>query len=145
MPELQDKYDFQGLPIHIENKTGSTRHWKDRNGEEGKTKMMFDYGYINGTKAKDGEGVDVYVGPQKNSNKVFAIDQIIDGKFDEQKVLLGFEDSKDARACYQAHMKAPYGGALREFTMKEFKNRLAEGSTKIVKGIAKTVVRGLRR
>ena len=58
---LQGRYQFQGLPISVENKAGSYRRGQDKDGHKWKTFMHFDYGYVRNTLAKDGDAVDVYV------------------------------------------------------------------------------------
>jgi len=56
--KLQDRIQWNGLDIAIENKKGSYREGKDRNGKPWKTFMNFPYGRITGSKAVDNEGVD---------------------------------------------------------------------------------------
>lgn len=56
--KVQRKIDFQGLDISIEHDKGMIRKWRDRNGEEGQTKMQYPYGYICRTNGADGEQVD---------------------------------------------------------------------------------------
>lgn len=58
---LQGRYQFQGLPISVENKAGSWRRSKIGEKPKWKTKMGYDYGYVRNTLAKDGDAVDVYV------------------------------------------------------------------------------------
>src|SRR6185369_861182 len=46
---VQKRYEFQGLPIAVENPQGSIRKWHDPEGKEtGKTEMFADYGFIDG-------------------------------------------------------------------------------------------------
>lgn len=93
--------EVDGLDITIENPVGSTRSGKDDNGKEWKQKIVHDYGYIKGTKGKDKDQVDIFINSGSNpsdvsASPVFIVDQVDpDGKFDEHKVMLGF-DSKDA-------------------------------------------------
>ena len=56
--ELQDRYNFAGLKISVENKKGSTRSGKDKDGHEWHTFMHYDYGYIRGTEGVDGDHLD---------------------------------------------------------------------------------------
>ena len=84
-----------GMPISIENPQGSTRVRQD----SGPAKMAADYGYIVGSaKDKDRMDVDTYVGPYKNSDKVFVINQQHphSKKFNEHKVMLGYKDRAHA-------------------------------------------------
>lgn len=64
--KLQGRYQFQGLPISVENKTGSYRRGQDGDGHKWKTFMYYDYGYVRNTLAKDGDAVDVYVNKKSN-------------------------------------------------------------------------------
>ena len=58
---LQDRYQYQGLPLSIENKAGSWRRSKIGEKPKWKTKMGYDYGYIRNTLAEDDDAVDAYV------------------------------------------------------------------------------------
>jgi hypothetical protein len=77
-----------GFEITIENPKGSYRRGKDKNGHEWKTLMHNDYGYFTKTVGKDGDAIDVFLGPNLNSEKVFPIDQFNGNEFDETKVML---------------------------------------------------------
>lgn len=103
--KLQGRISFRGLDIAIENKKGSVRKGVDDDGEEWRTKMFYPYGYIQKTQGTDGDKVDCFLGPNKESDKVFIIHQNNPetGKYDEDKVMLGFEDWNNARDAYLAH------------------------------------------
>ncbi|MCT7340522.1 hypothetical protein N5K55_05780 [Pseudomonas aeruginosa] len=66
---------FQGLDISIENPRGSERKGVGKNGKVWSHTMSDHYGYIKRTSGADGEQVDVYLGPQEHSDRVFVIDQ----------------------------------------------------------------------
>ena len=127
--KLQGKILFQGLPISIENKKGSTRHWYDVHEKRyGETKMQHDYGYIRGTKGTDNDHVDVYVGPHKDAKNVFVIHQnkAPDFKvFDEDKCLVGFLSGKEAKAAYLKQYDNPkFFGGMTILSMDEFKQKV---------------------
>lgn len=127
--KLQGRVDFQGLPVSIENRKGSYRHWKDHfNGTEGKTLMKYAYGYVRGTLGTDGDEVDVYVGPNEKSDKVFVITQMKTPEFkevDEQKCMLGFNSAKEAKKAYIDHYDNPkFFGSMKEMSLNEFKSKL---------------------
>ncbi|HUW48260.1 MAG TPA: hypothetical protein VMW36_05920, partial [Patescibacteria group bacterium] len=127
--KLQGRLSFQGLPVSIENKKGSVRKWYDPHGEEsGQTKMHFDYGYINGTCGVDGDYVDVYIGPNKESKTVFVVHQMKKPdfkKYDEDKVMLGFDSAKEAKSAYLKQYNDPgFFGALDEIPMNAFKKKV---------------------
>ena len=107
--ELQGHKDFQGLPIAIENRKGSVRKGKDSDGNEWRTKMKLPYGYIKGTKGADGEEVDTYVGPDKEAPDAYVVHQRDKetGKYDEDKVMLGFRSKSDAKKAFLAHYDSP--------------------------------------
>ncbi len=126
---------FHGLPISIENRKGSVRHWTDRNGEAGKTKMLMPYGYVRGTIGADGDHVDVFLGPNRLSRRVFVVNQrqahVDLRKFDEHKCLLGFDSKKEARAAYEKHYDRPgFIGSIVEMTIERFKRWLFDGKKK---------------
>ena len=127
--KLHYKMEFQGLPVSIENRKGSKRHWYDpHNKTEGTTTMEFPYGYIRGTLGTDGDHVDVYVGDDKDADKVFVITQMKAPEFkvvDEQKCMLGFSTGKEAKAAYIRHYNNPkFFGKMKALTMDEFKSKL---------------------
>lgn len=108
--KLAYKTEFQGIPISIENAQGSYRHWKDPlKGEEGRTYMHYAYGYIRGTEGADGEGVDVYLGPNEESPIAFIVRQCcpITGEYDEDKVMLGFYTYDEAKEAYMGQYDDP--------------------------------------
>lgn len=127
--KLHGKMVFQGMPISIENRKGSTRKWYDEGDKKhGETKMCHTYGYIRGTKGVDGDHVDVYVGPDKNAKNVFVIHQnkAPDFKeYDEDKVMLGFSSGKEAKEAYLKQYDKPgfYGG-MTPMTVDEFKKKV---------------------
>jgi len=103
--KLQGHINFQGLNIAIENRKGSVRKGKDSDGHEWRTKMIAPYGYFVGSKGKDNEEVDVYVGPDKKAPKAYVVHQHNDdGKgFDEDKVIVGVRSKKEAKELYLKH------------------------------------------
>lgn len=134
--KLQGKASFQGLPISIENKAGSVRKGKDPNGHEWQTKMENDYGYIRLTEGADGEHVDCYIGPDKECEKVFVIHQVDpyskDRKYDEDKVMLGFDNAYDAKEAYQKHYDRPdFFGQMSEWKIENFKEKVHKNKGKI--------------
>jgi inorganic pyrophosphatase len=136
--ELQDRIDFQGLSIAIENRKGTVRHWYDpASGEHGTTKMKYPYGYVQGTLGLDNDAVDVFVGENKTSTKVFVITQMTRPEFrkiDEQKVMLGFDNAKSAKAAYLQHFNDPrFFGDMQELTLDQFKEKLKTHRGELIK------------
>ncbi len=77
------------------------------------------YGHFQKTKGSDGMAVDVYVGTNLASPKVFVIDQMIGGEFDEEKMVIGVATQAEAEAIYTGAMPAEFMGRVREITLKE--------------------------
>lgn len=98
--------------------------------------MHYDYGYLRQTEGTDGDHVDVYVGPNTKSEKVFVIDQnkkppyqVRGGwpDFDEQKVMLGFDSAKEAKAAYLKQYNDPrFFRSLKEMPMEEFRQKVLD-------------------
>jgi hypothetical protein len=144
--KLQGKLEFQGLPISVENRVGSKRHWTDEDtGETGSTTMLYPYGYVRGTLGTDGDEVDVYIGPSKDSQKVYVITQNKKPEAgmagihpwvetDEQKVMLGFDSAAEAQNAYMEHYDDPrFFGIVVELTLPAFKDRLVTHHGKLIK------------
>ncbi len=111
---IKKKIEVQGIPVWIEWKKGETRIYKKKGKIAYERFMKADYGYIPNTLDADGEELDVYVGPDKQSIKAFVIKQNkLDGSFDEHKVMIGFTDRAAAKDSYNYHMggtKERFGG-----------------------------------
>ena len=125
-----------GLDIAIENPRGSTRSGIDADGNGWSVEMPAHYGYIKRTSGADGDHVDVYVGPQPESDQVYVIDQIDHktGKFDEHKVMIGYPSSGQAQADYRRAFNDGRGilrmGAVTPMSMADFKTWIKDGDTK---------------
>ncbi|WP_163321694.1 LPD5 domain-containing protein [Draconibacterium mangrovi] len=125
---------FSGFDITIENPTGSTRSGKDQSGNKWSVTMNNNYGYFKRTKGKDGDQVDVFLGPNNRSQKVYVVDQI-DPKtmlFDEHKVMLGFNSEQEAREAYLSNYSEswPGLGAITEMKKPDFKKWLGQNDRK---------------
>src|SRR5271170_831248 len=90
--------DFRGIPVVIQWPKGSVRVGKHEDGTPYKTEMKADYGYIPDTVAAgDEERLDVYIGPNKEAENAYVVEQLKDnGEFDEYKVMLGFDSLEEA-------------------------------------------------
>ncbi len=127
---------LHGLDISIENPKGSIRSSKPGAAVPWQNTMQAHYGYIRGTIGKDKDHLDVFVGPeaQDPDHTVFVFDQPkFNGTgFDEHKIMLGFEDLKQAKAAYSGSYNKeaqPMVNAVKvsHFSMDEFKKWIAEG------------------
>lgn len=101
---FQGFIDFQGLQIDVENVKGSVRE-----GKGWKSEMFFHYGEIRNTEGVDGDKLDVYVGDNHDSSIVVVIHQHDpeSGKYDEDKVMLGFGSVEEAIGAYKKQYSHP--------------------------------------
>ena len=146
--KLHYQTDFQGISVSVENRKGSIRRGKQKDGKEWETKMFWPYGRIPYTKGKDGEAVDCFIGPNKESQKVFVVHQRTpDGEhYDEDKCLLGFDDEEHARDAFLAHYDSQkFLGEITEMGIDEFKEKLAETREhpKMLKSLPRLVLKAL--
>ncbi len=123
---------IHALDIAIENSKGSTRSGTAPDGKKWESEMHSHYGYIKRTIGADDENVDVFVGPNPESEKVFIVDQInADGSFDEHKVMLGFDSLLRAKVGYKKnYTKGWKVGEIKSMSVAEFKDWLKNGNTK---------------
>jgi hypothetical protein len=116
------------MEIAIENPQGSMR--TRAGGGRWPIALQHHYGYIKGTKGKDGDPIDVFVKPGTPSElplsaPVFVVDQNgHDGKFDEHKAMIGFKSKNEAKAAYLSNYSLGHErnvGAITEMPLKAFK------------------------
>jgi len=128
--------NWNGLNISVENEKGSIRRGVDKGGKHWQVVMPAAYGYIRGTEGADGDHVDCYLGPHKNSNVVFVVDQKHphDGSFDEHKCLLGYRNEAEATKVYNAAFNDGSGpkrmAAMKTLSFDGFKDWLRNANTK---------------
>lgn len=118
-----------GLPVAIENPTGSIRSGVDPNGLAWSIEMSNHYGYIEKTKGADGEEVDVFLkngmSPDFNGD-IYVIHQVNeDGSFDEHKVVIGASDPKDATDIYMSNYSKGWTGLgkMVRYSIPDFKEK----------------------
>jgi hypothetical protein len=101
--------NFQGIPIVIENPKGTIRRGKSDSGTWERL-MYCDYGYVPGAETKgDGEDLDVYVGPDPDSQEAYMVEQLKkDGSHDEFKCMIGFPSQEEALKMYLKHYPADW-------------------------------------
>jgi hypothetical protein len=127
---------FHGLPISIETPKGATREGKDPSGKVWRCKMPADYGYIKRTEGADGDHVDVFVGPDKDSRMVFIINQNDHrtGQFDEHKAMLAYSSERAAVADYVKAFSDGKGAdrirSVEPMSLDAFRHWLKRGKTK---------------
>lgn len=121
----------KGMQIAIENPQGSYRKYKNKDGKDAYNLMHNHYGYFNVTKGKDGDAVDVFIGPDiDNFENVYCVDQnTSEGEFDETKVMLGFTSKKQAKEAYLSNYQKGWNRfrAITGVSLKVFKKWLYRG------------------
>ncbi len=123
--KLQGRTKLYGMDISIENKKGSYRKGVDSDGHKWKTLMHYDYGYIRGTIGTDSDHVDCYIGPDKKATKVYIIHQNnpVTHKYDEDKCMLCFSNSNEAKKAYMKQYDRPgFFGSMETMNIDEFKS-----------------------
>lgn len=124
---------INGFDIAFENPKGSTRSGVDEQGNKWESTMAHHYGDIKGHKGADGDDLDVFVGDKPESEKVFVIDQVNPetGKFDEHKVMMGFDSLAEAHAGYLANYEENWQGLgeISELHESDFKDWVKKGDT----------------
>ena len=126
--------NVQGLDISIETAEGQERSGTDLTGKPWKVTMKSHYGYIKGTKGRDKEHLDAFIGKDPTSENVFVVNQInpSTGSFDEHKVMLGFDTEENARAGYLENYAKDWKGlkSIVPMSMAEFKEWTKGDTTK---------------
>lgn len=104
--------NIDGFRISIENPKGSYRSGTAPDGTKWRNMLACDYGDIRGTESVDGDPVDIYLSDHPDKGAVFVIDQIDPKtkKFDEHKVMYGFDSVEDAKKTYLACYQKGWGG-----------------------------------
>ena len=123
---------IDGFRISIENPKGSVRSGISPDGVRWSNVLACDYGDIRGTKGTDGDPIDVYLSDHPEKGAVFVIDQIDPKtkKFDEHKVMYGFDSVEAAKKAYLACYQKGWGGLgwITPVTKAEFR-KWADSST----------------
>jgi N12 class adenine-specific DNA methylase/tRNA1(Val) A37 N6-methylase TrmN6 len=117
-----------GLDLSIENPKGSVRKGVDRDGKAWENTLHDHYGYIRRSEGADGDHVDAFVKegtPEDWNGTAFVVDQVHPdtGKFDEHKVMLGYDSMEEAKAAYARNYAKDWKGgkAISAMPFSEFK------------------------
>lgn len=114
--------DFHGLPVKIEIEAGETKSGIGEDGKQWSHTYAVPYGEIPSSRAlSDGDGVDVYLGPNPLATTVYVIHQLRrNGNFDEDKCLLGFASLGEAVQTYKEHGPSWGFGSIDTMTVDQF-------------------------
>jgi hypothetical protein len=105
--------EFQGIKIHLDRPKGLTMTGKDKEGKPWTRTYKYDYGFIPKTLGGDGDGLDIFIGPDKDASETYwAIQNKDDGTFDEYKVFLGFTSRDAAIGAFRDHIPVKFLGGM---------------------------------
>jgi len=105
--------EFQGIKIHLDRPKGLIMTGKDSKGEDWSREYKYDYGFIPKTLGGDGDGLDVFLGPDKDASETYwAIQNKDDGTFDEYKVFMGFTSREAAIGAFRDHIPVKFLGGM---------------------------------
>jgi uncharacterized protein YycO len=129
--------EFQGLTIKVDRPKGFVMRGKSSDGKEWERKYKYDYGFIPKTLGGDGDGLDVFIGPNKNAaNSFWAVQTKPDGSFDEYKVFLGFGSREEAKAAYTEHIPAKLLDGIATLSVEMMKAMLGVEPSGLIKKTA---------
>jgi hypothetical protein len=116
-----------GLPIVIDRPAGTVQRGIGPDGPWLR-EYLVDYGYIDGTIAHDGDGIDVYLGPSEGAPNAYIVEQVHrDGSFDEHKIMLDFLSYELAIGTYLLHVPAWCFSSARTMPTSELPDFIAAG------------------
>lgn len=128
---VKEKLTLHGIPLALEWRKDEVRKYFNHDPLKKKStgtidynkKMKADYGYVRGIMDADGEELDVYLGPNRESLKVFVLEKLrnTDNSFDENKIMLGYDSMAEAKKSYLQHQGKDEMGKVREITLEQFK------------------------
>ena len=122
-----------GLEISVETEKGAQRTGKDKDGGEWSVTMPAHYGYIKGTRGADKDHLDIFLGPKPDNGQFYVVNQnqTDSDKFDEHKVMLGYDSPEAAQADYLLSFSDAFGGRVfgsiaGPFSLDEFRSMLPD-------------------
>lgn len=121
-----------GLRIIIEHPKGTKRVLHDDSGKKVYEKHMYhSYGYIEKTAGRDGDEVDVFLGPSLLAKEVYVVHMkdlgpVKKEREDEDKVFLGFTSAEAARTAFLLHYPKTFFDGMTVLSVQQFKKRLSE-------------------
>ena len=124
-----------GMDITIETPKDAERSGTAPDGTRWSVKMPAHYGYVKRSEGADGDQVDVYIGPEADTGRVYVFDQFDPktGRFDEHKAVLGVRSIEDAQDLYDGGFSDGSGprrrGSVTEMSTDEFRTWAMSGDT----------------
>jgi hypothetical protein len=123
---------WKGITIKIENPKGTERRGYDKRGAiMWRRNMAADYGYVQSTKAADGDAIDIFLGPDHDSDLIVVVDQYKGNTFDESKFILAVTTQDQGEKLYLKHYPKGWTlGPVSTTTVPQFKAWLKDGDHK---------------
>lgn len=105
---------FEGMKVRVDRPKGFVQKGVGEDGKPWERKYLYDYGFLPKTKGGDGEGIDVFLGPDEEAaeDAHWVIQKKSDGSFDEYKVFLGFKSRAAAKKAYTDHIPRKFFGGM---------------------------------
>lgn len=134
MPSSDKQVSLHGLPITVEVPKGRYRILHDDSGKPVYKKlMMYSYGFFNGTKGRDGDEVDCFVGPEKDAKEVYVIHMkdfgpVPSEREDEDKCMIGFRSADAAKTAFLLHYPASFYDGMTALPVDQFKEKMAKAT-----------------
>ena len=127
----------RGLRICIDGPLGELREFKQPDGTTITTQRTVPYGYIAPIKAKDaddeapvlgddGEGYDVYLGPNPMPERVYVFTQLhkSNRRYNEQKAVIGCASMEEADGVIRAHTHPDMFGRMGSLSWDDFEKQV---------------------
>jgi hypothetical protein len=121
--------DFQGLKIRVETPKGGTRSGVDSDGKPWSVVMPAHYGEFARTLGADGDPIDAFVGPDAHAPFAYVvhIQDPTTKEYDEDKVLLGFQNRDAALAAFSsAYTRPGFRAGVRKLSIGELRDWLRD-------------------
>jgi hypothetical protein len=131
-PKKVQHLQFAGFGVTIEFPKGSIRTIKNTDGDICYKKLMqYPYGFLDGTEGRDGDEVDIILGPNENAEQAFVAHMIdkgpdVDQREDEDKAFLGFDNYADALSAFYSMYPKNFFGGMTVLPIKVFKQKLQQ-------------------
>lgn len=127
---------FQGITVKVDRPRGFIMRG-EADGVPWTRKYKVDYGFIPKTLGGDGDGLDVFLGPDKKAPDAYwAVQTKPDGTFDEYKAFLGFTSREAAIGCYRDHIPRKLLNNLVTIKVQMMKAMLGLDSNGLIKKTA---------
>ena len=120
------KINLYGLRIAIEQPANSYRTGIDKDGTAWSCRLAANYGYFLGSIGNDNDHIDCFIGSYPQAEYVYIINQFVNGKFDEHKIMVCFVDEQDAIQAYKTSYSQNWNGleSIVKASINQFKHWL---------------------